>query len=168
MPGTPTSSGRASNRDLILSAALAEITERGYAGVTTRSIARRAAVDPRLVRYYFATNDALLAEALGEFDLAGALDGTRGTPPERMSAIWDSHPLEWRAMVAGGVSAEPALRRSFADAAGAFARLRGGRGENADLQALLIFGQLLGIWLLTRAADGDQGFRAALVRNVGD
>jgi AcrR family transcriptional regulator len=167
MDETPASHGRAGNRELILGAAREEIIERGYPAVTIRSIARRVRVDPGLVRYYFESKEALMAEAVGEFDLSAALADAAGTPVERVAALWVSRPLEWQALIAAGVSTEPRLRDSLAAAAEAFARLYGTPDDHADLRSLLIFGQVLGIWMLTRAqAEGAADLRERLVRHV--
>src|SRR3982751_5301507 len=81
-PGPPAAPG--GTRELILEAARAEIAALGYDAATVRSIARRAGVDPRLVRYYFADKRGLATAALGEFDLLAALDVERGARRRRV------------------------------------------------------------------------------------
>ncbi len=54
----------ADTRSLILAAAAAEFSDRGYDGASMRAIARRAEVDPALVRHYFADKADLFAETL--------------------------------------------------------------------------------------------------------
>jgi len=57
-------------REAILSAARLELSQRGYDGATIRGVARRAGVDPRLVRHYFHDKASLVGAALhSECDL---------------------------------------------------------------------------------------------------
>jgi AcrR family transcriptional regulator len=49
---------------MILDVARREISEHGFEGVSIRSIARRARVDPRLVRHYFGSKERLLLHAV--------------------------------------------------------------------------------------------------------
>lgn len=53
-----------STRQLLIEVAQREISERGYNGVSLRSIARRANVDPSLVRHYFGSKQSLLTQAV--------------------------------------------------------------------------------------------------------
>lgn len=50
-------------REAILVATAALIAERGWGSVSARTVAERAQVRPGLIHYYFASQDALLAEA---------------------------------------------------------------------------------------------------------
>lgn len=61
-------------RGVILEAARAEFAERGFAAASVRAVARRAGVDPALVRHYFADK--------GELYAAGLIP--QGTDPERL------------------------------------------------------------------------------------
>ena len=51
-------------KDAILHAARQELSSRGYDGATIRGVARRAGVDPRLVRHYFHDKPSLIGAAL--------------------------------------------------------------------------------------------------------
>ncbi|MEO6087955.1 MAG: TetR family transcriptional regulator [Umezawaea sp.] len=53
-----------STRELLIEVAQQEIFDRGYYGASVRSIARRAGVDPSLVRHYFGSKDKLLLHAV--------------------------------------------------------------------------------------------------------
>jgi len=73
---------RPSTRDLLLQVTQQEISEHGFNGVSLRSIARRADVDPSLVRHYFGSKQNLLANAIRtEIDPRALADEVlRGTP----------------------------------------------------------------------------------------
>ena len=51
-------------RGTILAAARDEFAERGYDGASVRSVARRADVDPALVRHYFRDKSELFAAGM--------------------------------------------------------------------------------------------------------
>ncbi len=51
-------------RDDIVTAALRQFAEDGFAKTSVRSVAREAGVDPGLVRHYFGSKDALLRESV--------------------------------------------------------------------------------------------------------
>ena len=53
----------------ILAAARDEFAERGYDGASVRSVARRAEVDPALVRHYFRDKPELFAAAMTPLDV---------------------------------------------------------------------------------------------------
>ncbi|MGN8247390.1 TetR family transcriptional regulator [Cellulomonas soli] len=61
-------------RGMILEAARVEFAERGFAAASVRAVARRAGVDPALVRHYFADK--------GELYAAGLIP--QGTDPEQL------------------------------------------------------------------------------------
>lgn len=157
------------NRELILEAALTEVAERGYAAATMRSVARRAQVDPRLVRYYFPSKKDLVAEALAAPDLAGMLAGTEGRPRMDLPALWAEKPTEWRAVVAGALSGEPDLQRPFIEIADVLVSGGGRIRESDKLDAALAFSRLVGIWTLTTLeaqAEHDPQLRSTLLRCV--
>jgi AcrR family transcriptional regulator len=81
----------------ILDQARESFAERGYAATTLQGVARSAGVDTRLVRYYFAGKEALLAECLTTPE--GFLDRVRalGRLPiaERGEAIVRTHLATW-------------------------------------------------------------------------
>ncbi|GAA1375907.1 TetR/AcrR family transcriptional regulator [Streptomyces beijiangensis] len=59
-PGQP----MPSTRQLLIEVAQQEVFDRGYHGASLRSIARRAGVDPSLVRHYFGSKEKLLLQAV--------------------------------------------------------------------------------------------------------
>lgn len=63
---TSTATGQAmpAMRQLLIEAAQQEIFDRGYHGASLRGIARRAEVDPSLVRHYFGSKEKLLLQAV--------------------------------------------------------------------------------------------------------
>lgn len=75
---------RGGTREAILSAARLELSQRGYDGATIRGVARRAGVDPRLVRHYFHDKASLVDAALhSECDLERLTESvTDGTPED--------------------------------------------------------------------------------------
>jgi AcrR family transcriptional regulator len=88
------------NRALLIEVTQREILEHGYNGVSLRSVARRADVDPGLVRHYFGSKENLLLQAVhADVDLADlAAEALRGTPGgigrravRVLLAVWD-HP----------------------------------------------------------------------------
>lgn len=88
-----------STRQLLIEVAQREISEHGYNGVSLRSIARRANVDPSLVRHYFGSKQNLLTHAVQlEIDptslAAEVLRGSESTIGRRtvkaLLAQWDN------------------------------------------------------------------------------
>ncbi len=88
-------------RGEILTGALAEFAERGYDAASLRGIARRAHVDPALVRYYFPGGKAeLFAVALADRGVdpvavaselvAGGIDGLARRLVETVVGVWDA------------------------------------------------------------------------------
>lgn len=69
-------------RERILAVAQREISERGIDGVSIRTVARLAGVDPRLVRHYFGSRERLLlfAVQIGEDPHALARHVCEGSP----------------------------------------------------------------------------------------
>ena len=122
----------------------------GYEAATMRSIARRARVDPRLVRYYFPSKKDLMAEALPGLGLGTQLADAGRPLAAALQEVWREHPVDRRAVVAGGVSSEPAVQRAFIAAASAIAVARRSPEDPSGLTALLAFSHLLGSWMLTR------------------
>lgn len=59
-------SGNASNRSRIVSAAYRLLAEQGYEAATMKEIAKAAGVAPGLIHYYFSSKDHLLQEVLTE------------------------------------------------------------------------------------------------------
>ncbi|WP_188079070.1 TetR family transcriptional regulator [Actinotalea subterranea] len=88
-------------RGEILGAARAEFGERGYDAASIRAVARRAAVDPALVRYYFPDGKAQLFSAtiadlgLNPADIAarivtGGVEGLGARLVAAVLEIWDA------------------------------------------------------------------------------
>ncbi|MDF3303003.1 TetR/AcrR family transcriptional regulator [Streptomyces tropicalis] len=71
--GRPRRTEAADTRDLILTAAREEFSERGYEKTSVRGIAKAAGVDPALVHHYFGTKEQVF-EAAVEVAFAPALD----------------------------------------------------------------------------------------------
>jgi len=79
-------------RDLIVAAARAEFAEQGFAGATTRGIARRAGASEVLIYRYFGSKAALFQEAVfAPFNrlLRAYLDRHPDLPPDRFGSNED-------------------------------------------------------------------------------
>lgn len=100
-------------RDDVVAAARAEFAARGYEATSLRGVARRAGVDPALVRYYFPGGKAeLFATTVGRPSVdpavvvSGALEGDRAGVGVRLTravvTLWDADdgPARLRAVVA--------------------------------------------------------------------
>ncbi|MBV2156571.1 TetR family transcriptional regulator [Kitasatospora sp. SUK 42] len=72
----------ASSRQWLIEVTQREIAERGCTGVSMRSIAARAQVDPSLVRHYFGSKQQLLSQAMNvSLDIDELVaEALRGTP----------------------------------------------------------------------------------------
>jgi len=66
-PAGPKTAARAAAEEALLDAAERLLAEAGYAGITTRRLAREAGVNHGLVHYYFGSNENLLMQALERF-----------------------------------------------------------------------------------------------------
>jgi AcrR family transcriptional regulator len=149
MDGRRGSDASAGTRELILDAARQEIARHGYDAATVRAIARRAGVDPRLIRYYFADKGSLAAAALGEFDLLDALAAEPGDLCARLVAVWRRRPVGWRALLAGTASADPEVRRALVAALDTLIADARTPDDPDGLHALLAVAHLVGIWMAT-------------------
>lgn len=144
--------------DDIVAAAAAEFAERGYAAASVRGIARRAGVDPALVRYYFDGGKAqLFAVAVGRRDvdpaallagvLAGGPDDVGRRLVEGVLRTWDAPGgrERFRMVMAATASGHDHLVRDFL-ASEVLGRLRGVLPEaDADLRVALVASQLAGV-----------------------
>lgn len=162
--GTPTPRARGprpageDTRAAILSAARAEFAERGFDATSVRAVARRAGVDPALVRHYFGTKANLFAvvsvlpgrpgERLGRLLDAGT-DGLGRRLVALFFAVWDTPDgrQRMRALIAAASSRGPTsagLAELLAgEVTGAIApRLT---GEQRRLRAELIAAQVVGL-----------------------
>jgi len=154
-------------RGLILDAARAEFAERGFDATSMRAVARRAGVDPALVRHYFDSKADLLAAGLVPRGLdprvvVGAVAaGSRDALGERLARlvldVWDTPDgrARLRAVLSGALSADPAagvfvdyLRRTVF---GSIASVLDAR--DADVRVALVASQVVGL-LVTRVVIG--------------
>ncbi|WP_327184410.1 TetR/AcrR family transcriptional regulator [Streptomyces sp. NBC_01334] len=98
--GRPPRSESADTRDLILTAAREEFSERGYDKTSVRGIAKAAGVDPALVHHYFGTKEQIFEAAI-EVAFAPALgapeavaDGPLDQVGERLArfvfGVWEN------------------------------------------------------------------------------
>lgn len=145
-------------RDDVVQAARAEFAERGYEGTSLRGVARRADVDPALVRYYFPGGKGeLFAASVGRpgvdpaVVVGGALQGDPAQVGVRfvraVVGLWDADdgPTRLRALLAAqagglelpvqGFLGREVLRRLAA----AFP------GDDAPTRVALAASQLLGV-----------------------
>lgn len=102
----------------IVAAARAELAQRGYDGASVRSVARRAGVDPALVRHYFEDKAELFAAAMvptgvepaqvvGQL-LEGGLDGLGERLARAVLEVWeDEHGERFRVLFGALGSSEP-------------------------------------------------------------
>lgn len=138
-------------------AALACIEESGLEGVTVRSIAAKADMNPAAVNYYFRSKDRLIEEALREAwsHFAADIDKIMGSPNSEEGKLTDAigfimegvrrYPRILRAVLAE----HPVLRALAADYTSGFvARLSGGLSAGRDpaiaTTLLLAFGVFFG------------------------
>ena len=78
---------RADRVDSLLAAALEELREHGYEGLTVRNAARRAGIAPATAYVYFSSKGHLVAEAFWRrIQTLPAPDSTQGTPVDRVRA----------------------------------------------------------------------------------
>jgi AcrR family transcriptional regulator len=90
--------GGADTRDQIVAAALETLKEEGFAGATSRAIARRGGFNAALIFYHFGTLDGLLL---------AALDHTSGERLERYrAAVAAADTVEELVAVVAGIHAE--------------------------------------------------------------
>ncbi|MGC2654264.1 MAG: helix-turn-helix domain-containing protein [Mycobacterium sp.] len=79
----------AKNRSLLLDAAEQLMLEEGYAAVTSRRVAQRAALKPQLVHYYFRTMDELFLAAFRRRAESGLeVQGRVLESPQPLWALW--------------------------------------------------------------------------------
>jgi len=145
-------------RAAILEAAQSEFAERGFDAASMRAVARRAGVDPALVRHYFGTKSELFSvlnelpgrpgELLGRLFDAGT-DGLGRRMVGLFFGLWDQPEgrQRMRALIAAASSREPAgaglAEFIAADVTGAIApRLT---GVQRHLRAELIASHVVGL-----------------------
>lgn len=98
--GRPRRTESADTRDLILTAAREEFSERGYEKTSVRGIAKAAGVDPALVHHYFGTKEQVFeaavevaaAPALGAPDAVaeGPLEGVGERLTRYIFGVWEN------------------------------------------------------------------------------
>lgn len=163
----------------ILAAARAEFGERGYSAASVRGVARRAGVDPGLVRYYFGGGKAqLFAGAWARRDdvdpatlLTGLLDdGLDDLGSRLLDAVlrtWDAPggPERFRMVVAATASGEDHLVRDFLQSE-IFGRIRAHlETPDADLRVGLVATHLVGV-LVSRHVLEIEPIRSAPVEQL--
>jgi len=149
-------------REQIVQGARAEFADRGYGAASLRGVARRAGVDPALVRYYFRGGKGeLFAQAVGEraIDpgriatdlLAGGLDGLGARLVERVVGVWDEPggPERFRLIIAAAASGQGPLLADFVRAEIIGRVAAAAPGPDAELRASLAATQVAGL-LVTR------------------
>lgn len=158
--------GNPDTRAEILAAAREAFAESGYDRATIRAIAGRAAVDPSLVHHYFGTKETLYAASIeltiipAEM-LGAALEGPRASLGRRLATgffgVWElegpRHAL--LGMLRGAMSGDDAAVRPFREFVVETIRTRLAAemgGEDADLRAMGIAGQLVGVAIIRYVA----------------
>ncbi|MDC4233487.1 TetR family transcriptional regulator [Actinomyces sp. B33] len=146
-------------REAILDAALAEFSERGFESATTRRIAERAGVAPRLIHYYFGTkSDLARACMVAAFDaspLPRMLDdgviGGRSVGQRYIRAVLDllEHPRIGPAYITllRSIGTHEESRRILLDfVVGLLGRVGAGEADrSAGLRMSLMGSQILGL-----------------------
>jgi len=161
--------GATGTRQAILDIARREISERGLAGVSIRSVARRAGVDPRLVRHYYGSKEQLLRHAVqvegDPVDLARELlNGSRRRLGRATAAVLLSHwddprtMIPYRARLSASLTSEEIaalMRDEFVQAF--FGTLaRGASPDRPDLRAALAASQVIGLALCRYLIEGTE------------
>ncbi len=168
----------------ILEAARAEFGERGYAAASVRGVARRAGVDPGLVRYYFGGGKAqLFAGAWARRDdvdpatmltslLDEGLDDLGGRLLDAVLSTWDAPggPERFRMVVGATASGEDHLVRDFLQGE-IFGRIRAQLdAPDAELRVGLIATALVGVLVSRHVLELEpvrSASRAQLVAALG-
>ncbi|MEU2614740.1 TetR family transcriptional regulator [Micromonospora sp. NPDC007271] len=159
----------APTRQLILDIARREISECGIAGVSIRSIARQAGVDPRLVRHYYGSKEQLLRQAVQVEDDPVELAEQLGRGSRRrigravataLLAHWDNPrtATPYRARLSASLASEEVaalMRDEFVRAF--FGTLaKGVSPDRPELRAALAASQVVGLALCRYLVDGTE------------
>jgi TetR/AcrR family transcriptional regulator len=155
-PGRPRGTREAVGRDAIVAAARKLLEKRPPHEVTFALIARKAGVDPALVRYYFADRELLMLAAIESLLKDSDPRGPATAPPADQLGAYLSNILEFsrrnrymqRLMIEGGAAARSAkvrarVRELNADAVRYLSdllRLESGRPGDAPLDAMFLIG----------------------------
>lgn len=145
----------------ILEAARAEFLERGYAAGSMRAVARRAGVDPALVRYWFDDKASLFAASLmdARINPARLAEGVAAGPVETIGprlvqtvlGVWEFPDGQEKMQlllqsIAGGYDLPASLREYLMSEV--FARVRPiVPGPDADLRVNLAMSHVVGLLL---------------------
>lgn len=174
---------QAAARRIILDVARSELSEHGFEGVSIRSIARRAGVDPRLVRYYYGTKQQLLLQAVAverdPRELAEEiLSGSRRTLGRRTASAllehWDNPrtAVPYRARLSASLTNDEAVGLLRDDFVAIFfgTLARAVSPDRPELRAAIAAAQVIGM-ALCRYLVEDPVLAAAgpdeLVRQMG-
>ena len=146
-------------REAVIEAARAEFLERGYAAGSMRAVARRAGVDPALVRYWFEDKPSLFAASLMDAKInparlaervaAGPLETMGVRLLETVLGVWDSPDSQEKMQlllqsVAAGHDLPASLREYLM--AEVFSRVRPVvPGPDADLRVNLAMSHVVGL-----------------------
>ncbi|MFG3101178.1 TetR family transcriptional regulator [Streptomyces sp. NPDC048182] len=175
--------GTSESRDTILRAARQRFAEHGYDGVSLRSVAKTAEVDPALVVYFFeskeglftaAMRDALPPETLLDEVLAGPVEECGQRLVAAFLQRWETEPTRdklrsiLRSAVSHAASAEVVRGFIAEEVLDPLAKTLG--GDNPRVRAGLVGSQLIGLALTRYVIEIDPlaGVDAAhLARVVG-
>lgn len=161
--GRPSAAEQGDTRSRIVQAATAEFAERGYEAASMRAVARRAEVDPALVRHYFDDKAALVAavvevplrpDRIVRGALSGPIEGIGAELVRGVLAAWDSPALRPAALAAlrGAIGQGPVsrmlrefLRRELVHRIAARLAEEGVGADEAELRAELAVSQVVGV-----------------------
>ena len=166
-------------RESILEAARAEFLERGYAAASMRAVARRAGVDPALVRYWFDDKPSLFAASLmdarinparlAERVAAGPIETIGPRLVETVLGVWEfPDGQEKMQLLLQSVTSGHDLPTSIREylMAEVFSRVRPVvPGPDADLRVNLAMSQVVGL-LLARYVVRLEPLASASVADV--
>lgn len=186
MPGQPESvrtrgrrAGGEGARDQIVAGARLEFAENGYDATSLRAIARRAGVDPALVRYYFRGGKAeVFAAAVARRDvnpqkvavelIGGGVEGLGERVVLGILTLWDAPGGRdsFRLVVAAAASGNEVLLREFLTREIVDRISAAIGGPDAQLRAALAASQLAGL-LVARHVIGLEPVASATVEELG-
>lgn len=171
--GRPSAADRGDTRARIVAAASAEFAERGYEAASMRAVARRAEVDPALIRHYFDDKQALVAAVLEvplrpdqivRGALAAPFDELGAALVRAVVAAWDSPAVRPAALAAlrGAIGQGPVsrmlrefLRRELVHRIGGRLAAEGVDDEEAELRAELAVSQIVGLIMVRYVLEAE-------------
>lgn len=172
-PGRPSAADRGDTRARIVAAASAEFAERGYEAASMRAIARRAEVDPALIRHYFDDKQALVAAVLEvplrpdrivRGALEAPLDELGASLVRAVVTAWDAPAVRPAALAAmrGAIGQGPVsrmlrefLRREMVHRIGSRLVTAGVAADEAELRAELAVSQLVGLIMVRYVLEAE-------------